>query len=255
MVAMTKARLLLATLAIGASTLLVTAAWAAPTVTVHANMAPDALDASTNISATAQLATVAAGEAITKVAFYAPAGLSEDLSAIGTCAATKLEMFGPSGCPADSRAGFGGGLVREQLGDEVIHERFTIDIFLASPKRGHLSFLAYALATSPVSVELILKARQIPAPKPYGLGFSVEVPSLLTLPGASNPSIESAFVTLGSPDVAYYKTINGKRTLVHIRGLVAPARCPSGGFPLQVAITYATSATTTSQTAIPCPGR
>ena len=91
--------------------------------------------------------------------------------------------------------------------------------------------LVYASALSPVGVELVLVAKQIPAPKPYGLGFSVEVPPVSTIPGASYASVESAFVTLGAPNVAYYKTVHGKKTLVHLRGWSYPRRAPSAGFP------------------------
>ena len=41
---------------------------------------------------------------------YAPAGMEIDLRGAGTCTQATLQQRGPSGCPADSRAGFGGGV-------------------------------------------------------------------------------------------------------------------------------------------------
>src|SRR5665213_3945197 len=206
--------------------LLGTAAKASEALTFHASLTPDALGVPTNIAATAVFAPSTAHDPITKVTVFAPAGLTEGVNGGGVGTAATLEQQGPSSCPVDSRAGFGGGVALLELPSETIHEPFTVDIFLASKSARHLSFLAYASATSPASVELVLKAREIPAPRPYGLGFSIEVPPLPTIPGAQLPSIESAFVTLGSPNVAYYKVVHGKRTLVHLKGLISPGNCP-----------------------------
>ncbi len=234
---------------------LATSAQATETLTFRAALTPDALGAPTNISAAATFTSITTLNPVTKVSVYAPAGLSENLSGVDVCAATILEQVGASGCPVDSRAGFGGGVARLELGSEVIHEPFAVDIFLASKNRTHLSFLAYARGSLPASVELILKAQEIPAPKPYGFGFSVEVPPLPTIPGASETSIESAFVTLGAPNVAYYKTVHGKRTLVHIKGLLAPTSCPRGGFPFRGEIYFANGTNASSDAFVPCPKR
>ena len=114
--------------------------------------------------------------------------------------------------------------------------------------------LVYASALAPVGVEFVLVAKQITAPKPYGLGFSVEVPPISTLPGASDASVESAFVTVGGSHVAYYELVHGKKTLVHLRGMVVPKRCPSGGFPAEGTVDFADGTTLTVNPTIPCPG-
>jgi hypothetical protein len=113
--------------------------------------------------------------------------------------------------------------------------------------------LVYASALAPIAVELVLVAKQIPAPKPYGLGFSVEVPPVSTIPGAADASIESAFVTVGGPNVAYYESVAGKRTLVHLRGLVVPKHCPNGGFLTEGTVDFADGTTLTVNPTIPCP--
>jgi hypothetical protein len=234
---------------------LATVARASPTLSFHANLTPDALGVPTNISATAQFNSITSQNPVTKVTVYVPPGFTEDLNGVGICTAATLEQLGPSGCPATSRAGFGGGVARLELPGETIHEPFTVDLFIASRDRRHLSFLAYAHGSSPASVELLLKAREIPAPRPYGLGFSIEVPPLPTIPGATDTSIESAFVTLGSPNVAYYKTVGGRRALVHVKGLIAPTSCPRGGFPFQGQIFFADGTSSASQALVPCPKR
>ncbi len=232
-----------------------TVASGAQSITLHARFTPDRLGVPTNLSATGALVSADGGipSPVTKVAFYTPAGAKLDLHGTGTCTAIELERFGPSECPANSRAGFGGGVGVFRLAGETIREQFTVDLFLAPREAGHLALLAYVRAIDPASIELVLKAKEIKAPKPYGLGFSVEVPLIPTIPGASDASVESAFVTLGSANVAYYETVHGKRTLQRLRGLISPKTCPLGGFPFQSVFDFADGTTTTANTVIPCP--
>jgi hypothetical protein len=231
-------------------------AWAGQTLSAHASFSPDRLGASTNLSLSAKFTsgTEAPPSPITKFVLYAPAGMEIDLRGAGTCAPATLQQRGPSGCPANSRAGFGGGVGVLELPKETIHASYTLDFFFAPKESGRLRLLVYASALAPVGVEFVLVAKQIPAPKPYGLGFSVEVPPISTLPGASDASVESAFVTVGGSHVAYYELVHGKKTLVHLRGMVVPKRCPSGGFPAEGTVDFADGTTLTVNPTIPCPG-
>jgi hypothetical protein len=224
---------------------------------VHASFTPDAPSASTNLSLTASFAS-GDGDGvppspITKFTLYAPAGIGIDTRGAGTCAEAALEQHGPGACPADSRAGFGGGVGVLALPSETIHEPYTLDFFFASKTRGHLRLLVYASAIAPVSVALVVVAKQVPAPPPYGLGFSVEVPPISTFPGAPDASLESAFVTVGGANVAYYEPVAGRRKLVHVKGLLVPKRCPSTGFPAEGIVDFANGSTTIVNSTIPCP--
>jgi hypothetical protein len=243
------------TVVLCACLLIAAAAWAGEALTVHAGFSPDRLGASTNLSLTANFAssTGSPPSPVTRFILYAPAGIGVDVHGIGTCAAATLEQKGPSGCPADSRAGFGGGVGVLALPSETIHEPYTLDFFFASKASGHLRLLIYASAIAPVGEELVLVAKQIAAPKPYGLGFSVEVPPIATFPGAADASIESAFVTVGAANAAYYESVHGRRTLVHLKGLLIPKRCPSGGFPTAGTVDFADGSTLTVNSTIPCP--
>ncbi len=136
---------------------------------------------------------------------------------------------------------------------ELVRESFTLDFFFAPTEHGRLRLLAYASGVSPAAVELVVVAKEIPTPKPYGLGFSAQVPQISTIPGAEYVSIESAFATLGASDVAYFETVHGRRTLVHIKGLTVPTRCPAGGFPTRGTVEFADGATFTVNPTIPCP--
>ncbi|HEV7938074.1 MAG TPA: hypothetical protein VGP18_08645 [Solirubrobacteraceae bacterium] len=250
-----KAGLLLGGLLTCACLLIAAVAWAADTLTVSETFTPDKLGASTNLSITAQFSstTGAPPSPITKLTLYAPAGLGVDAHGTSTCSEVTLRLHGPQGCPATSRVGFGGGVGMIELPKQIIRERFTIDFFFAPREHGHLALLAYANAVAPVAVEITVIAKEVPAPKPYGLGFSVEIPPISAIPGATLASVESAFATFGSPNVAYYETIHGKRTLVHLKGVVVPKTCPRGGFPTEGIIDFADGSTLTVNPTIPCP--
>ncbi len=216
---------------------------------------PDRLGAAANLSITASFASSADAppSPIDRLTLYGPAGLGIQARGAGTCTEAVLEQRGPAGCPADSRVGFGGGVAVLALPGQLVREPFTLDLFFGSSQPGHLRLLAYASGVSPVSTALVVVAREISAPKPYGLGFSVQVPQVSTVPGAAYVSIESAFATLGASDVAYFKDVHGRRTLVHIKGLIVPRTCPLGGFPTRATIEFTDGTTFTVNPTIPCP--
>jgi hypothetical protein len=252
---MTKGRICLAALLACACLIIATVAWGAETLTIQAKFTPDKSNAPTNLSITARFISATGGSPspITKLTIYAPAGMTVDTRGVGVCTATELKERGPSGCPADSRAGFGGGEGLLELPKETIHASYTLDFFFAPREHGHLALLIYASTLSPIPVELVVVAKQVHAPPPYGLGFSVEIPPIATFPGASDALVESAFATLGATNVAYYETVHGKRTLVHLRGIVVPKTCPRGGFPTEGTIDFADGTTLTVTPTIPCP--
>jgi hypothetical protein len=252
-----RAALLLVILVAGASLLLGALAWATDALVVHESFTPDKLGAPTNLSITARFTSSTGGppSPIAKLTLYAPAGLAVDAQGAGTCSASKLSQRGPPACPANSRAGFGGGIGLVELPKSTIREPFTLDFFFGPSQHGHLTLLAYASAVAPVPVELVVVAREVHAPKPYGLGFSVEIPPISTLPGTSLASVESAFATFGATNVAYYENVHGKRTLVHLKGMTVPKSCPSGGFPTEGIIDFADGSMLTVNPTIPCPNK
>jgi hypothetical protein len=216
---------------------------------------PDRLGAAANLSITANFASSAdvPPSPISRLTLYGPVGLGIQARNAGTCTEAVLEQRGPAGCPVDSRVGFGGGVAVLALAGQLVREPFTLDFFFAPPAHGRLMLLAYASGISPVGASLVVVAREISAPKPYGLGFSVQVPRVTTIPGAAYASVESAFATIGANDVAYFKTVHGRRTLVHVKGLIVPRTCPFGGFPTRATVEFADGTTFTVDPTIPCP--
>jgi hypothetical protein len=237
----------------------VASAGAAETLSFQASFTPDKLGAPANLSATAIFGSTegAALSPVTKVTTYGPAGMALDVQGAGTCtvSAAELEAAGPRACPANSRIGFGKATGLQELAHERVPGPFTLEFFLAPRQDGHLVALIYVNAVSPASEQLVMVAREVRAPKPYGLGFTFEVPIVPTVPGAPLGWVEHAFVTLGSANVAYYKTIHGRRTLFHVKGIVVPNTCPSGGFPLELQVENADGSTDAAKATIPCPSR
>jgi hypothetical protein len=135
-------RIPVAALLLGACLVPATAARAEESLTVHASFTPDRLSAVTNLSLTASFLSGDANppSPVTRVTLYAPAGIEVDARGAGTCTAAALQQRGPSGCPADSRAGFGGGIGVLTLPKETIHATYTLDFFwLSSPFGGEVT--------------------------------------------------------------------------------------------------------------------
>lgn len=250
-----KVRILLVVLVCCACLIAVAVAWASETFKVSAYFTPDKLGASTNLSAKTVF-TYSVGAVptpVSNVTAYGPAGLEVNVTGAGACEKTKLEREGPSGCPSDSRIGFGSGIGLVEIAKEIIKEPFTLDFFLAPRENGHLAILVYVNAVSPVSVQLVLVAKEIHGSKPYGFGVSVEIPPIPTLPGAAYASAETVEISVGSQKVAYYQKVHGRRVLLHVKGLIVPKKCPAGGFPFDVNISFLDGTSSADKYTAPCP--
>jgi hypothetical protein len=220
-----------------------------------AGFSPDKLGVPTNVfgSATIGSTNLPVPSPIRHVEVYGPPGVTLDLRGTGTCSEAALQNIGPKACPANSRAGFGGGEGIYEIAHELIEEKYTLDFFLADNRPGHTVLLIYLQGTTPVSIELVFTAPVIQSPKPYGLGFSLNVPLIKVLPEASNASAKSSYLTLGAKNVAYYRIVKGKRKLFHVRGIVTPKSCPRGGWPVASRFSFEDGSSVLSTSTIPCP--
>lgn len=232
-------------------------AYAAESIDLRASFTPNILGAPTNASGFATLGSTLGGLPAPVVGFtvLGPAGTTVDTTGIGTCNVERLREIGPKACPANSRAGFGGGVAAAQLGTQIIEEAFTLDLFIGSKDPKHLVLLIYAEGVTPIAVQLVFTAPVVRSPKPYGLGFHFNVPIIPTLPGASPASVLKAHLTIGATNVAYFKTIHGHRKLVHVKGLILPKKCPRGGFPVKSEFFFSDGTTTAGEVHTPCPSR
>jgi hypothetical protein len=256
---MARTRLILAGAAVFCATVFgAGAAGAEETVSItEAGFSPNRPGMPTNAfgSATISSTTGPVPSPITHVNVYGPAGVTLDLKGTGVCREELLQQRGPQACPANSRAGFGGGQGIYKLGKELVEEKYTLDFFLSDNRPGHTKLLIFLSGSTPVLVEIVLKGTVINGPKPYGLGFSVDVPPIKVLPEASNASAKTAFLTLGAHNVAYYRKVHGKRRLLHVRGIVLPKSCPLAGWPVASQFTFEDGSTVMAKRTIRCPRR
>jgi hypothetical protein len=251
-----RVRILIAALLGCAFLLTATAAQAEETVKItSAGFSPDRLGVPTNVfgSATIGSTNLPVPSPITHINVMGPAGLTLNLQGTGTCTVATLENIGPRGCPADSKAGFGGGMGAYEIAKEIVHEAYTVDFFLGNNKPGHVELLIYLEGSTPVSIQLVFTAPVMQFPKPYGLGFSLNVPLIKVLPEASDASAITAFFTAGAKNVAYFKKIHGKRKLFHVKGIITPKSCPRGGWLAASQFSFFDGSTVTSKTKISCP--
>ena len=139
-----------------------------------------------------------------------------------------------------------------EIAHEVIEEPFTLNFFRGPNEDGHVVILRYLNAVSPVSVQLVLTAQVVNEPKPYGLGFTFKVPPIESVPGASNATAKSIFITLGAPNAAYFEKVGGKRKLVHVKGIIVPKKpAPRAASPTRPSLSSRTAQLTRSSTRSP----
>jgi hypothetical protein len=105
--------------------------------------------------------------------------------------------------------------------------------------------LFYTAGHSPVALEIVDSGHWVNSGKPpYGLELITQVSAVATVPGAPLASVRTINLKSGA---AIKK---GKKLISY--GTV-PKKCPKGGFPLKVEITFATGESAVATYSAPCP--
>jgi hypothetical protein len=178
-----------------------------------------------------------------QVVAYLPKGTELNPGPFPTCSPTTLEANGPEGCPKGSAAtpvGVAG--VVDPIGGSLISENATLQGFFAPG--GGLDF--YANASSPISAQIVSPGRMLPAAPPYERKLVTEIPLVDSVPGAPPVSDTSVDIKIGAAIRKAGKTI--------YYGVV-PRKCPAGGFPERIELTFQSGETVTVTSALPCPRR
>jgi hypothetical protein len=232
------------------------AAYAQDTVSIgKVSFSPDRLGAATDVFGSATIGSTDGPmpSPITHVDVYGPAGVTLDLEGSTKCDQAFLERTGT--CPKNSRAGTGGGEGLYELGGEIIREKYTFELFLTDNRPGHTKMVVYLVGHTPASIEIYFDATVISGPKPYGLGFSLDVPLIQPLPEASYASASSAFLHLGAKGQTYSKMVHGKREQLPIKGIILPRTCPHKGWAVASQFSFLDGSTVTAKRDVPCPKR
>lgn len=191
---------------------------------------------------------------LTQIELRYPNDLGIGLSGLGlgTCNATKLEVAGPAGCPPDSVMGYGEAFTGIVLGSTVINESAPIVILRAPDRKGQIALLFYSEGTTPVNTRIVFGGLLVPAPLPFGGQVDIGVPLVPTLPGAPDISVIHLHATIGPRGVTYYERLASMTLAYRPRGILLPARCPSGGFPFRAQFTFLDNSQTAARTAVSC---
>jgi hypothetical protein len=252
-----RAGILAATLAL-LTACLAGAAHAKQYVKLTASFTPDRLNTPTTISFGFQIS--AAGQvpsALTSIALRYPVDLGLATSDLGlaTCHTAQLELYGPAGCPANSRMGHGSAIAEIAFNPFTIQEKAAITLLAGPPEKEHLDIIVYVEARSPISAEIIFSAQLLPEPPPFGGRLQFEIPLVPTIPEAPDVAIVHLQTTLGSLGLTYYERVHGRLVPYHPAGILLPKTCPLHGFPFAANLTFQDGTHARARTSVPCPMR
>jgi hypothetical protein len=121
-----------------------------------------------------------------------------------------------------------------------VQETASVQLFFA-PGGGLEAFVD---GTTPVSLEILAPGHFVNASPPFGPEFIGEVPLIETVPGALDASFEKGTIRVGA---AYRQ---GKKTISYI---TIPKRCPKGGWPIKVQLSFLGGAIAEASYRMPCP--
>lgn len=179
-----------------------------------------------------------------------PRGLGLATSGLGVaaCSPVRLEAIGPSGCPADSRMGYGAALVQIAFGGELVKERVSLALLAGPSPDGYLHVLVYAAGEFPVQAAVVITAVVLPG------RLVIAIPPIPSLPGAPYVAVTEMQLTLGGR-LTYYEAVKGRRVAYHPAGVGLPGACPHGGFRFAATFDFLDGEHASSQSAVACPKR
>jgi hypothetical protein len=194
---------------------------------------------------------------LTKVQLSYPLGLGFALSELGlaTCSAETLETFGPQGCPANSRMGYGTALAEIPVGPSILHESAQVTIIRAINQSGYLALLICASSETPVSAQIVFPGLLLPAPAPFGGRLDMSIPLVPSLPEAPDVAVVQLRATLGPQGLTYHERIHGHIVNYQPRGIPLSTSCPHGGFRFSATFSFQDGTHALAHTAVPCPAR
>ena len=215
-------------------------------------LSPERLGAGTTISFAFQIeaAGVALPAALTVLDVRLPPGMGIDTSGLASCTAAAL-AHGPRGCPRDAEVGSGSVDVEVPLGEVTRPEIAALTVFNGPREHGRATLVFYAAGRLPIATQLVFPAVIVPG----ALGQEIEatIPLIPTLPNTPDAAIVSMASTLGTRQIAYYKTVDHRRVRFDPKGATLPARCPPGGFPFAAEFHFNDMSTAAAATMVACP--
>jgi hypothetical protein len=172
---------------------------------------------------------------------------------LATCVPKRLEEKGLTGCPANSRLGYGSAFVEVPFGQDAGHEIPEIQALMGPPRNGNVVVLFYANGLQPVFAQIVFEGELVTGSGPFGEDLAAAIPLIPSVTNGPPVSIIDVKSTIGPNHLLYTKRVHGR--LVHYRpeGVSVPERCPHGGFPFVADFAFLDGSMVVAKTKVPCP--
>ena len=234
-------------------------AGAAQTVTLHTSFSPNKLGASTTIGFGFQIANSNGGlpSPLTGLSLHLPAGIDYVTTTLGLaiCQPANLLASGLSGCPPNSRLGFGTARVEVPFGQGSGHEIPDIQALMGPPHDGNIVVLFYANGQEPVFAQIIFQGELVSGSENLGGSLNAAIPLIPSVTNGPPVSIISTQATIGPSHLIYYTHAHGRTVAFHPRGVSEPLRCPRSGFTFSANFTFLDGTSAVAKSIVPCPPR
>jgi hypothetical protein len=175
-----------------------------------------------------------------------PAGLALEVPSLRSCSAALLQARGPSSCPPQSLVGRGHALAEALAGSEVIEEEVALWAFIGPPEGNQPTLELVGEGSTPVPAQAVITGTVVPAHAPYGEELVIPIPPIPSLPSVSETSLANLTLTLGT---------GGSHPGRNANSVLAPARCPAGGWPFAAAFAYAGGSNGSIAAKAPCQAK
>jgi hypothetical protein len=175
-----------------------------------------------------------------------PAGLTLEIPSLRSCSAARLRAHGPGSCPPQSLIGRGHALAEALAGSEVISEEVALWAFVGPPQGNNPTLELVGEGSTPVPAQVVVTGTVVPAHAPYGEELVIPIPPVPSLPSISETSLANLTLTIGT---------SGPHPSRSANTVLAPARCPTGGWPFAAAFTYADGSSDSAVARAPCVAR
>jgi Cutinase len=186
---------------------------------------------------------------ITEVTVHLPAGIGGDSSGFAVCPMATLQLNGLMGCPPGSLAG---PVTPGGLEDDIIDKTpgstqpptLVTEAVTSQAVYTDSGLVFYVEGHSPVSIEFMLPAHEVPDAPPYGRALVVSIPTLPSIPEQPNISFTSLDLAVGAAAQSGGSTAHN---------VVIPSQCASG-FAWAGDVRFEDGTTSRVTTATGCPG-
>jgi hypothetical protein len=231
---------------------------AAQTVTLHTSFTPDRLGTPTTIGFgfTVKSTDGALPSPLTHIALSMPTHMNYLTTNLGEaiCQPKKLIEKGLSGCPANSRLGYGSAFVEVPFGNGSGQEIPNIQALMGPTARnGNTVVLFYADGRAPVFAQLVFVGELIPGGAGFGEDLNTTIPPIESVSGGPHVAIIKVESTIGPNHLLYEKRVHGHIVHYRPRGVSIPEHCPRGGFRFQASFGFEDGSTASASSSVPCP--